>query len=415
MHLPPVSVLRRFGQAPGSARVRAGLCNCEKLCFIALIIIHLIPIWTFKYFPSTDGPAHINNANVIREYHDRPIFREYYILNKDPVPNWFGHLVMAGLMYLMPALVAEKMLLSGYVILLPIAMRYVLCTIRPDAGFLAILAFPFVYNYPLHMGFYNFSYSLVMFFFVVGYWLKYHEGFALRETMMLTLLSLGLYFCHIFSLVTAYVAIGLLATWFMGCDLGQQMRQRQWHLRVLWTALWTRVFVPCYALLPTLILVATFLLQQGTARVPAPPTATLGERLYHLDSLISYDEREGWFSTAFVWLFIAVLGYLLVLRVARYRGHRWDGFLLVVAGYTAIYFTAPDGMSQGGFMSQRMNFYPFFALILWIWGAVIPQDGQAGHTGCCGRDSPGTSRTACPELCRAQQLPCGVSLRHAPH
>jgi hypothetical protein len=138
-------------------RARAGVSNRDTLLCLALIIMHLMPIWAFKYFPSQDGPAHVNNANIIREYHDRPLFRKYYSLNKDLVPNWFGHLVMAGLMYLIPALVAEKMLLSGYVILLPISLCYVLRTIRPDGAFLTVLIFPFVYSFLLHMGFYNFS------------------------------------------------------------------------------------------------------------------------------------------------------------------------------------------------------------------------------------------------------------------
>jgi hypothetical protein len=113
LRVPLISRFRPHILEPVQARLRSR----ENLFFTALIIIHLIPIWAFRYFPSQDGPAHINNANIIREYHSRPVFREYYVLNKDLVPNWFGHLVMAGLMYLVPALVAEKILLSGYVIL----------------------------------------------------------------------------------------------------------------------------------------------------------------------------------------------------------------------------------------------------------------------------------------------------------
>jgi len=224
----------------------------DTLLCLALILVHLIPIWAFTYFPSQDGPAHLSNATILREYHDRPVFREYYRLNKDFVPNWVGHLVLAGLMSLMPALVAEKMLLSGYVVLLPISLGYVLRTIRPDGAFLTVLMFPFVYNFLLHMGFYNFSYSLVMFFFVVGYWLKHYEGFTRRDMLMLTVLSLVLYFCHIVSLMTAYMAIGLLTMWFMGCAFAHQLRTRQFTLRALSAALRARVLVPLFALLPTL-------------------------------------------------------------------------------------------------------------------------------------------------------------------
>src|SRR5215510_2589667 len=177
---------------------------------------------------------------------------KYYRLNTDFVPNWVGHVVLAGLMALMPALVAEKMLLSGYVVLLPIALGYVLRTIRPDGIFLTVLIFPFVYNFLLHMGFYNFSYSLVMFFFVVGYWLKHYEGFTRRDMLMLTVLSLVLYFCHIVSLLTAYIAIGLLTMWFMGCALAHQLRTRPFTLHALPAALRARVLVPLFALLPTL-------------------------------------------------------------------------------------------------------------------------------------------------------------------
>jgi hypothetical protein len=284
---------------------------------------------------------------------------------KDLTPNWVGHLVMAGLMYLIPALVAEKMLLSGYVILLPISICYVLRAIRPDGAFLTVLIFPFVFNALLHMGFYNFSYSLVMFFFVVGYWLKHSEGFTRRDLMILTILALVLYFCHIVSLVTAYMAIGLLTMWLMGCDLVHLMRNRQFNLRALWAALRARVLVPLCALLPALILVAIFLLRHGTAKGSAPPAAQLWQGLYHLAWLISYDEREGWWATALVWLFIVVLGYLLVSKIAHQRGNRWDGLLLVVAGYSVVYFTAPDAMSGGSGISLRMNLYLFLALMLW--------------------------------------------------
>jgi hypothetical protein len=238
------------------------------------------------------------------------------------------------------------------------------------------------------MGFYNFSYSLVMYFFVVGYWLKHHEGFTLRRAMMLTMLSSLLYFCHIVSLLAGYMAIGLLATWFMCCDLAHQLRKRQFNLWALWAALRSRVLIPLYAVLPTLILVANFLLQRGTAQGSSPHIANLWKRLYHLDSLVLYaDEREGWVLTAFVWLFIGVTGHVLVLKVARHRGNRWDGFLVLVAGYIVMYLTAPDGMSGGRFISHRLNLYPFLALVLWLgaqsyhkvikWGIPIVATGIA--------------------------------------
>src|SRR5438105_1147816 len=75
--------------------VRAWLSDRENLLFVVLLVLHLIPIWGFTYFPSQDGPAHLNNATVLRDYYrpDGAIFREYYILNQHLEPTWLGHLV----------------------------------------------------------------------------------------------------------------------------------------------------------------------------------------------------------------------------------------------------------------------------------------------------------------------------------
>jgi hypothetical protein len=159
-------------------------------------VVHLIPVRGYQYFPSQDGPAHLENAVIVREYQDpeRTAFRTFYELNDRFTPNWLGHLVLAGLMTLVPPLVAEKVFLSGYLILLPLAIRYAVLGVRRDSAFLAVLGFPFVYNYTLHMGFYSFSYSLAMFFLVIGYWLRHRESAGLRHTVTLAVLLLLLYF-----------------------------------------------------------------------------------------------------------------------------------------------------------------------------------------------------------------------------
>ena len=352
--------------------IRGWLSDRSNLFFVLLIVVHLLPIWLFKYFPSQDGAAHVHNANVLREYYfpDRTAFREYYVLNKDLVPNWSSHLVMAGLMHIVSPLVAEKILLSGYVILLPISIRYALQAIRLDAGFLAFVAFPFIYNYPLHMGFYNFSYSLPMFFFVVGYWLKYHNRFTLGKVVTLTLLSLLLYFCHLFSLVTAYVAIALLTIWLTVLDIAQQSHQQRSNLRSLTRSFRLRALVPLCAFLPTLILVVMFFLRPSTASAKTiwrpVPLWEQALKLFSLSSIASYDRLELLFSTALAGLFVAVSLYLLRSKVVHRQINGWDGFLLIVATYVVIYFITPDKMSGGGTIKERLLVYPFFALILWF-------------------------------------------------
>src|SRR6266852_5137722 len=53
---------------PGASRIRAWLADPDNLLFLTLVGIELIPVWAFRYFPSQDGPSHLANANVIRQY-----------------------------------------------------------------------------------------------------------------------------------------------------------------------------------------------------------------------------------------------------------------------------------------------------------------------------------------------------------
>src|SRR5438067_602152 len=82
--------------------------------------IGLAPIWCVHYFPSQDGPAHVSNAKILLDYHraDAPALRKYYVLNHWPEPNLAGHWIMAGLMNFLPPFIAEKVLLSLYIVLL---------------------------------------------------------------------------------------------------------------------------------------------------------------------------------------------------------------------------------------------------------------------------------------------------------
>ncbi|MGB7572754.1 MAG: hypothetical protein WBN53_02750 [Thermodesulfobacteriota bacterium] len=367
-------------------RICAWLGDRENLLLLVLILAHLIPLWAFQYFPSQDGPAHLENANIVFDFFHpgRSIFREYYLLNKNLEPTWLGHFILASLMYVMPIFIVEKIFLSGYVILLPLSIRYALRSIRPDSGFLTFLMFPFIYNYPLHMGFYSFSYSLAVFFFLMGYWMRNHEQFTLRKMVRLAFLSLLLYFCHIVSLVMAYVGITLLALWLILSDLTQDKPGPRFDFQVLWKSFERRVIPLVLAFLPTIILVVMFLSWQG---IESPETGIrrslywLLKDLTQMESLVSFQREESLCSIGLGILFAGLFLYLVVLKMRQRRPDRWDGLLAVILGYVLIYLFAPNAMSEGSFITDRLNLYPFFAFVLWFgvpsylrsvkWGTVL--------------------------------------------
>ncbi len=340
---------------------------------MVLIVLHMIPIWGFKYFPSQDGPLHLENANIIHDYYDQcqTILHKYYHLNNNLVPNSFGHFVMAGLMIMMPVLIVEKILLTGYVIFLPLSVRYTLEAIRPGSSFLAVLSIPFVYNHLFQMGFYNFSYSLPIFIFTIGYWIKNRERFTIRNTIALMMLTILLYLTHLISIVLAFLTIGFFLIWPVLLDLIPQIRWRQFDLFFLWNAFRSSALMAFFAFLPALILVVKFLIQRGMEMTTTTLSVEWLPRLHHLlrlDSLVSYREMDVWLAKALICVFMLIIVYLVILKYLTRQVNCWDGLLFILAGCVYLYFSMPDEVSWVGyvFMSHRMSLYIFLILILWF-------------------------------------------------
>jgi len=339
--------------------------------FLALVLIHLIPIWAFDYFPSQDGPAHIENASVIRNYHhpDGSILRTYYTFNNKFTPTWFGHLILVGLMYIVPAVIAEKIFLTLYIILFPISVRYALSAMRSDNSFLAYMSFPFIYNYTLNLGFYSFCLSLSLYFFMVGYWLKNQDHFNFQKILILTFLSILLYFFHVVSLAMAYLGIAILTIWQVSLDFicdGHSIKSR---CTKLWKILSRRALTVFIAFLPTLILLMIFMQPRGTK---IKLSRSFGETLYMLrdllqiEALVSFQRPEFWISLALGIVFWAVFLYIATLKTVHRKFDRADGILVVISAYVLIFMLSPEGIGKFGIITPRLNLYPFFVLIIWF-------------------------------------------------
>jgi hypothetical protein len=342
--------------------------NREHLAFLLLLLVHLVPIWAFDYFPSQDGPAHLENANILQHFHDpnRSLFREYYVLNRDPNPNWFGHLLLVALMYVFPPRTAEKLFLSGYVLLLPISIRYAIRAVNPDNAFLSIMAFPFIYNFLFHMGFYNFSYSLPVYFFVLGCWFQNSGELTVAAALKIGFLSILLYFCHLVSLVMAIAAVSVSLLWSIVYD-SIELRRKPPGDRGRNVRLFRQRLLPLFlALLPTLVLVLFYLENQGVSTSDKWGLLDLFRHIVTLSSLWSYDRVELIGSTSLVLLF-AVLTVPLLISKARHGGIvQTDSLLFVFLIYVIVYFLAPDAMSGGQYITPRLILFPFFSLLLWF-------------------------------------------------
>ena len=342
--------------------------------FVLLLVLHLLPIWVYDYFPTSDGPAHLSTAASLLLLHsdDFPIFREYYESNWTLSSNQFVAASLFLLMIFFEPIYAEKILLSLYVILLPVAALYALTSLRSSALVFSFLIFPFLYSRLIHMGLYNYSLSLPFFFFVVGYYLKYYSSPRAIHVISLSSLLLATYFIHIFAAVNAIVAIGSIATarfflhTFAAGTTGS--RSPQWNS----AAAWNHLGAVTLACAPTIIFVLMFVIsllaiEPGGAGIVFESFMIRISRLAAASVLVSFsllDVIEGVALNVLFFVLVIVAGRRIVLLR---EVNRTDEILFAALTFAVIFLLIPERVgSEVGFLSERTVVYVYFMLILWL-------------------------------------------------
>jgi hypothetical protein len=351
----------------------------ERILLVGMVIIAAIPVWRFGYFPTTDGGAHVAGADVLLQYF-RPGgegYRAYYQLNRLPVPNWAGHFVLALLMALLPALVAEKVFVTLYLLLLPLSVRYAACGVRRSGGWVALLAVPLSLNWMLHQGFFNFLISVAIYFYLLGYWLRRREVMTPARVVMLGVLGILLYAGHLLSIVVGCASILILGAWYTLAEA--RLRLRAAH-GLRWEALWpgirSRLVLSFAGLLPAAALALWFYRRSRdvhAGRGLAIFRADFWKDLLSLSNMISYRARaERPVAVLLAAVIAALVAGIVVRKFARREWRRRDGLLAVPAALTALYFTRGDRGSAQLFIPQRLVFYIYLTLLLFIAAQTYP-------------------------------------------
>jgi hypothetical protein len=330
-----------------------------RALYFSLAALYAVPFWIVHYLPTVDGPCHTYNAWILRQAANPkgyPLFQQYYQINAAPYPNWIGHGVMALLMFVVPPLVAEKLLATGYVLTFLAGMWYLAGSVRPgNSGdrWLAFLAFPFVFNFLFQFGFYNFSISLALFPLVVGCWWRHRErplspGYAVGINLLLWLC----YFSHVLSFALALLAIAVL-----------------WLATFLHDGLvaWRRHLAHVAVLAPQIALPIWYFSKEGGETVAAYwPLGKLVSYFFGIGAMSAFGEAQRWLAWGLAFTFFA----LLVLTLKREGLRRPLGgdraFLLLAALFALLYFVSPEGMSGGSMLKNRLCLYPWLLLIPWL-------------------------------------------------
>lgn len=327
----------------------------DKLLFWLLWLIHLLPVWMLTPFPTVDGPAHLYNARLMLElWRGNPTVSEFYVLNPLLQPNVLGHVLLAGMMALgLPALLAEKLLLTTLVALLPIAFRKLVLRLYAGAGDVVLLVFPFVYGFLFFMGFYNFLLGTVLLFFGIEKWISLvGKSVNRRDASVLIVIALLALYAHLYAFAwfVVFTALVLLADMF---GKEKSLTNKQMAFKMLVWGL---------PLLPALyhIIRGKF---SGGETVFASPSA-LWDLIYQVQPAKGLEYGKA--NIYIQWLFwLLLLRLALLVYEAVKKGLRPETTLLRMAFLllSIALFALPDGTALSGMVSQRTGLLWFFSLL----------------------------------------------------
>ena len=373
--------------------MQARLFSIGYITVIVLMVVHLLPVWGFKYFPTQDGASHIYNAYVVKAYHNHENYRlrEVYELNATVFPNWTSHALLLLLLYIFPPLVCEKIVLTLCIGLLPLALFYFLSGVEKKNTVFGLLGFLFAYNYLLHMGFYNFVLSMSLFFFTLGYWWRVKDQLRLINIVVIYILLLVTYLTHYHSYALLIMSLTFFSLYGSAYDalrglwgyketsqpLAQRFKEGLTKLKPTLTFIGS--LIPAYFILFSYYF---YLTNAHGGEGNHKGFDWLNDYFFSMKSLVSFRDDHIFIGRVLL-VFLGSAFVLTVLNRIRQcyqfreseawkeTGERiWtravsqmDGFLLMAVLITVMYFIAPWSGYSGGWINDRFHLYIFLVLL----------------------------------------------------
>jgi hypothetical protein len=302
--------------------------NRYYLLFAAVVIFLILPLWPVPILPWTDLGDHMARMYILHHYDDVPVFRQYYEIERLPLPNLAMDLIVPPMLGFMSAYVAAKVFASLSVILFAVACHVFGRTVHGVPTWLAIPAAFFFYNSLTLTGFLNYMWSVAWFLLAAAAWLVFDRKHSLISGVLATAAAFLTYIAHLSGFFFLCMFVGLMTIFAI-------LRGVNPRRVTIWNAI---AFLP---LLPGLAAYATL----GSAKGDTQRTewSSVVTKLAHSGIL---------FAGYSLWMDAIVIAGLAAVLVAAVRFGKWGGdrallstgalFLLAFCVFPYRYHTGVD-------------------------------------------------------------------------
>jgi hypothetical protein len=365
--------------------------RAELLIFTIVTIVNMLPFVATRFFPSMDGASHLTNSNIINQliFHNNSLFHQFFLINPEPVPNWSAHLFISLLTLVMPAFLAEKILIILLLTATPFAFRNLVQTISPKGTLFSFMVFPFTHSMFFFFGFFNFCMAILLFLVTLNYWLR-HEHLTpnIKQSVILALLIALTYFSHIVIFGTLLI---IIAVHIISGTIQALVYEKNEFKLIVRRFLQKTMIITLAALIPLILFIYFFYSRPEIREIRFIEKQELINILVTIRPLVSFNpiiEGKQLNILFYLFAFLAAIGagYFLIRIIRKFIKREGDPvvmesllpafnfwWLLGSMGMLlALFFTLPDAYGTASYTNYRLGFIFFLITILWISTFRIP-------------------------------------------
>ena len=168
----------------------------DIFAIVLFLLIPLIFIWSYRFFPSQDYPDHVFTGYLLSlVFKGEPM--EFYQLLAYPVPNSVSSVVIGIFDLFLQPEISGKLFITLALLLFAHGAFYLVNSFQPGKiSPLSYIPFILIPGFPLFHGQLNYIFSLGILSYTIGYMVRKRDRLKEISRWRLFLLSTLLYFSH---------------------------------------------------------------------------------------------------------------------------------------------------------------------------------------------------------------------------
>jgi len=171
----------------------------------------IFPVWTVAVMPWSDFGDHLARAYILRHYDEVAVFRQYYQIERLPLPNLAMDLIVTPMLGVMNPYLAAKLFVTLSILVFALAVHVFGRTVHGAPTWLAVAAVFFFYNSLLLYGFVNYTWGVALFLLAAAAWLVFERKRSVVSGLVAAVAASATYLAHLSGFFFLCVFIGLMS------------------------------------------------------------------------------------------------------------------------------------------------------------------------------------------------------------